>query len=259
MDKHIGAQYFTIREHTKTIEDFDAACKRVAEIGYKTVQISATPLAAADMRPILDKYGLKCVTTHKGYGDFINDIDGVIEYNRTLGCDLCGLGSMPETLFMSDEGISQFIEEIKPVCERLKSEGLYFGYHNHAFEFVRRNGRYPIERLIAETDPEVFKFIVDVYWVQVGGRCPEKFIRSLGERAMAIHFKDYDFDVAGWGGKQKMAYVGGGNLDWDAIIEACEEAGSRWALVEQDGDHIDGDPFKALALSYNYLTTKGFC
>ena len=258
MDKRIGAQYYTIREHTKTIEDFDAACKKIAEIGYKIVQISGTPLAAADMRPILDKYGLKCVTTHKGYNDFINDIDGVIEYNRTLGCDLCGVGMMPESYFADDESVTKFIEETKVICERLKAEGMCFGYHNHSFEFIKYNGKAIYDRLIDETDPEVFNFIVDTYWVQVGGRNPAEQIRKLGKRAMAFHFKDLCIEKDAWI-NPKMSHVGGGNLDWNAIIEACEDAGSRWVLVEQDGNHIDSDPFKALTLSYNYLTTKGFC
>lgn len=258
MDKRIGAQYFTIREHTKTLEDFDAACKRISEIGYKIVQISGTPLEAKDMRPVLDKYGLKCVTTHKGYADFLNNIEGVIEYNRTLGCDLCGVGMMPESYFADDESVTKFIEETKVICERLKSEGMYFGYHNHSFEFIKYNGKAIYDRLIDETDPEVFCFIVDTYWVQVGGKSPAEQIRKLGKRAMAIHFKDLCIEKGAWM-SPKMSHVGGGNLDWDAIFEACEEAGSRWALVEQDGNHIDGDPFKALTLSYDYLTKKGFC
>lgn len=44
MDKKIGAQFYTLREYMKTIEDFDASCKKVADIGYQTVQISAVSL-----------------------------------------------------------------------------------------------------------------------------------------------------------------------------------------------------------------------
>ena len=44
MDKRIGAQYFTIREHLKTMEDFELSCQKISEIGYKLVQISGTPL-----------------------------------------------------------------------------------------------------------------------------------------------------------------------------------------------------------------------
>jgi len=65
MDKRIGAQFYTLRDHTKTIEDFDATCKRISEMGYKIVQISGTPLAAKEIREVLDKYGLQAFTTHR--------------------------------------------------------------------------------------------------------------------------------------------------------------------------------------------------
>ena len=37
----IGAQFYTIREFCKTPEDLALSLKKVADIGYKTVQISA--------------------------------------------------------------------------------------------------------------------------------------------------------------------------------------------------------------------------
>ena len=88
MDKRIGAQYFTVREYMKSIEDFDNTCKRISETGYKLVQISASPLGAAQMREVLDKYGLKVVTTHRSFDDFLKNPDEIIEYNKTLGSDL---------------------------------------------------------------------------------------------------------------------------------------------------------------------------
>ena len=259
MDKQIGAQFYTIREHTRTLEDFEVSCQKIAKIGYKNVQISGTPLAAKDMRPVLDHYGLRCVTSHKGYSDFTDRLDDVIEYNRTLGCDLCGLGSMPLDHCKSDEGVTAFLKSMESLCQRLKQEGLYFGYHNHAFEFVRLPGGIPFDRLVNETDPEVFHFIVDTYWIQVGGRTPQDVIKALGRRAMAVHLKDYTVLVDGWDQKAKMTHIGDGSLDWTAILAACEQAGSRWAIVEQDDNHFNNDPFESLALSYQYLTAKGFC
>ena len=47
------------------------------------------------MRPILDEYGLRVVTTHRNFNDFTKDIDEIIDYNKTLGCDLFGVGIMP--------------------------------------------------------------------------------------------------------------------------------------------------------------------
>src|SRR5690606_40078689 len=38
----IAAQLYTLREHTKTPEDFDRTLERVAAIGYPAVQVSGT-------------------------------------------------------------------------------------------------------------------------------------------------------------------------------------------------------------------------
>lgn len=251
MDKYIGAQYYTIRDFTQSVEDFDLACKKISDIGYKTVQISGTPLGAKEMREVLDKYGLKVLTSHRSYDDFLKNIDEIIDYNKTLGCDLCGIGG-----YFGEK--NKFFDTIGGVCDTLKSEGMYFGYHNHSFEFIKEDGVAFIDRLIEETDPEVFNFIADTYWIHVGGRNPAEFIKRLGKRAMAVHFKDYSPKPEDWG-VPEMREIGRGNLDWDGIIDACEKAGTRWAIVEQDGNHIENDPFLALSVSYKFLKEKGFC
>lgn len=254
MDRQIGAQYYTLRDFTKTIEDFEETCRKVKEIGYKTVQISGTPLKAAEMKEVLDKYGLKVVTTHRGFHDFIDNLDEIMDYNRTLGCELCGVGSMPDE-YRNSDGVEKFIQEANIAAKELKKEGLLFGYHNHAFEFAKLGGKRIMDRLIEETDPEAVNFIVDTYWLQVGGANPADFIRNLGKRAMAIHFKDLIINPEK-GFTQEMAEIGEGNLDWDAIIKACDEAGAKWALVEQD--ICNRDPFESMKMSYDYLTKKGF-
>ena len=38
----IGAQLFTVREACKNLDDFAESLKKVADIGYKTVQVSGT-------------------------------------------------------------------------------------------------------------------------------------------------------------------------------------------------------------------------
>lgn len=253
MDRRIGAQLFTLREFTKTIEDFEESCRKVKEMGYKVVQVSGTPLKAADMKPILDKYGLEVVLSHRRMKEFLENLDEIIEYNKTLGCKLCGLGMMPFDVAAEEESVTKFIEDFNKIAARLKEEGMYFGYHNHAFEFQKINGKYVMDRLIEETDPEAFYFIVDTYWLQFGGMNPAEYIKKLGKRAMAIHFKDLKVNSDN---TVEMAEVGVGNLNWDEIIEACDEAGAKWALVEQD--KCQTDPFGCLQTSYDYLTTKGF-
>ena len=54
-----------------------------------------------------------------------------------------------------------------------------------------------------------------------------------------------------------MFEVGFGNIDWDDVIAACEDANVEYALVEQD--ICRRDPFESLKMSYDYLSGKGFC
>ena len=79
MDKRIGAQLYTLRDFTQTKEDFEKSMKRVHDIGYKAVQISAVgPIAPEDMREICQKYDLAIACTHKGFDDYVSRPDELI-------------------------------------------------------------------------------------------------------------------------------------------------------------------------------------
>ena len=93
--------------------------------------------------------------------------------------------------------------------------------------------------------------------MQYGGLNPAKLIEKLGKRAMAIHFKDFGVEI-----QERtvpvIKEVGEGNLCWEEIIDACEKAGSLFALVEQDSNWKDNDPFLSMKMSYDFLCEKGF-
>ena len=255
MDRRIGAQLYTVRDFTKTIEEFDETCRRIRDIGYQIVQISGTNLPADEMKSILDKYRLEVVTTHRSFEGFLENLDEIIDYNQTLGCRLCGIGSLPWGIRANPTAVKQFVKDADRVSGELKQAGMLFGYHHHSFEFAKLEGVRTIDRLIEDTDPEAFRFIVDTYWLQVGGVSPADFITGLGKRAMAVHLKDLNInpeqDFA-----QEMAEVGQGNLDWNGILNSCQNAGVSWALVEQDV--CKEDPFQSLRISYEFLKRKGY-
>ena len=251
MDKRIGAQYYTIRSSCQTIEDFDASCKKIKEIGYKLVQLSGIgKFSAEEIKPILDKYGLEVVCTHRPAANYLENLDGEIEFHKTIGAKICGLGSMPG-FNTNPETIEEFAKNFAPVADKLAEHGLIFAYHNHAFEFEKVNGKYAFD-IIAEKNTN-FKFILDVYWLAIAGINPAKFIKKYADKIACVHFKDLKIKD----NKPCYAEIGQGNLEWDEIISACEQAGVEYALVEQDT--CDGDPFDSLKISYDFLKEKGFC
>ena len=61
----IGVQLFTLRDFCKNPEDFEESLKKVADIGYKYVQVSGTCDYRAEwLDEKLKANGLKCVITH---------------------------------------------------------------------------------------------------------------------------------------------------------------------------------------------------
>ncbi len=250
MYKRIGAQYYTIREFCKTLEDFDASCKKIKEIGYKTVQLSGIGnFEGKDIRKILDKYSLVAVCTHRSAQNYLENIEKEIEFHKAIGCNIAGLGAMPGfngQLFT----IMDFCEKFTSVSEKLKEHGITFGYHNHAFEFEKIDGKYVFEIIMENVKSDNFKLILDVYWLAYAGINPAKFIREYSDKIACIHFKDLKIKE----NKPCFAEIGQGNLDWDEIISACKESSVGFALVEQDS--CDGDPFDSLKISYDFLKEK---
>ena len=202
------------------------------------------------LKEICDKYGLAIACTHKSFDEYVNKTDEMIDFHKKLGCDIAGLGAMPEE-YRNIEKIPEFIQKMNVAAENMAENGITFAYHNHHFEFEKMaNGQLVMDYMIENGK---FDFIVDVYWLAVAGINPAKYIRKMGKKAVVIHYKD----LAIIGHDVVMAEVMEGNLDWDDIIAASEEAGSRWAMVEQDV--CRRDPFESMKISYDNLLGKGFC
>lgn len=254
MDKRIGAQLFTVRKHTQTINDFECSLKKIAEIGYQTIQLSGTgPFSAEQVREACQKYKLMPICTHRSWDELYHHTDESVQFHKTIGCNIAGIGAMPKLRDgFTWEEVVDFVKKMNEVSRIFKKNGITLTYHNHDVEFGKIDGKRPIDYILEHGE---FDFIVDVYWVACAGVDPARFIQQLDSRVQVVHFKD--LTVPPLGKAQQMTEVMEGNLEWDSIIQASEETGARWAVVEQD--ICLGDPFDSLRISYNHLLTKGFC
>jgi len=126
------------------------------------------------------------------------------------------------------------------------------GYHNHHYEFIKQDGITLLEKMAADFPPELLNFILDTYWIQFSGGDPAAFIKKLSGRVQCVHLKDLAIVKS----RQRMAVVGEGNINFDAVLSACESAGTQYLLAEQD-DCYGEDPFDCLKRSYAYLKAQG--
>ncbi len=249
----LGAQLFTLRDYTQTEKDLDYSLGRVAEMGYKTVQISAIgPIPAETVRELCDKHGLEIVLTHTDPNRILNDTEAVIREHEIMGCEYIGIGMMPKK-YCSPEWLPHFAEDYKEPAKKIAAAGKLLMYHNHNIEFQKFGGKLVLETLMESFAPEELGFTLDTYWVQMGGADVCDWLTRLKGRTPCVHLKD--MAVRGW--DPIMAPVMEGNLDFRKILRTLEELGGvKHLLVEQD--ICEGSPFDCLKTSYDNLHRLGY-
>jgi sugar phosphate isomerase/epimerase len=234
----IGLQLYTLRKPFAA--DPLGTLSRIRETGYDAVEFAA-PLGAdfAGFAARMAEVGLDCPSAHVGLTDMADHPDAVLDMGRTLGCRYL---VMPYVL-PDQRDWTKVIDTLGAFARRARSEGFRVAYHHHDFEFETTDGVRPFDRLVAETDPDLVDFELDVYWLCKGGEDPKAFIDSMAGRVRLIHLKDMAPD----GG---MADVGAGTLDFPALIQAADAAGAEHYFVEHDFPPSPGWPSVEASLGH---------
>ena len=262
MKEKLAVQLFTLRDFTLTADDFAKTLKRVADIGYPAVQLSAvgcmggeSPTVSPEVaKTMLDDSNLRCIATHRAWDSLRNHLDEEIAYHKTLDCDYCAIGTIPkDTYAPTYDGYRRWLDDARPIIAGLKAEGIRFGHHNHSREFFKpeRHGKTLEDILIDEGGADLMMEL-DLYWIAHAGVSPEHILDRCHGRVPVIHLKDKEPFADSH--DSRIAAVGEGSMDWKHIIPACERAGVDWYTMEQD--ICPRDPFDCLQSSFDYMTNK---
>lgn len=235
---------YTMR--TPLATDFRGTLERLAEIGYATVGVSGRHgNSAADIRRMLDETRLKAVLEHVGY-DIVRGtgLPQALEDIHTLGGKWIVVPSLPGSLH-SPAGYREVAREFNKAGLAARESGLKLLYHNHGTDHQVVDGVSLYDILLAETDPELVGFELDLYWAANGGASApgELFVRHP-RRFPALHVKDMAPDG-------DFADVGSGVLDFPAMFDTARQGGVKQWLVEHDSP---ADPFASALASYTYLS-----
>jgi sugar phosphate isomerase/epimerase len=249
MEMKLAVILYTVRD--QLAQDFDGTLAKVAEMGYRNVQVSGMP---ADKTPrqiqdALEKHGLNGFAPHLPVETFMNDFDKVVEACNAYGTKHAVLPYISEDYYK--DGWRMFAEFLIPLGKKCRENGLQLSYHNHSFEFGDEGGRPGYDVLIESTDPDLVHFEVDTYWVDHGGGNPAEYIRRLKGRVPMVHAKDRPKE----GKDYPFEEVGAGTLDWDDILAASKEAGAEFITVELDKS--PRNPLESIKASREFLKSKG--
>jgi len=257
----IGLQMYTLRNHTRTPEDFKATLKRVAEIGLKNVQITPPGFQSVEETAQLIKdNGLKADSVYRPTGSILDDMEQIKRHAELLGTDVLRTNSIPKELRSNADGYRQFAKQMNAEGRACKAAGLRYIYHFHAFEWINFGDVRGIDIMLNETDPDAVMFQPDVFWITNAGAEPSAALKLFKGRAFYIHVKDYAIRKLEKEGQiedvpYNYAPVGTGNLNWPGIIAAADEIGIESFVIEQD--ICSGDAFEAVKVSFDNLNKMG--
>lgn len=249
----LGAQLYTVREHTQTLEDLRQTLRKVSAMGYRYVHNSKIgPIPLQTIRELLDENGLKCTMSNVDSDRLLEDPQSIIRDQRILGCsDMC-MSIMPDRFRGSAEGAVALAKALKPVVRQIRDAGMVFHYHNHDVEFKRAGRETCLDILLNEL-PEA-NLLLCAFWAQVGGANPLDIIEKYDERITHIHLKDMSYGGNGDVGTGRiMTPIMEGNMNYPAIVARLAQKPGRLVYVEQDT--CQGDPFDCLRISHDNLRT----
>lgn len=236
--KKVNLQLYSVG--SETAKDFYATLKNVAKIGYTGVEFAGYfGIDAKTMKSWLEDCGLEAVSSHTNV--FAN-LDAEIEYLNTVGASHIVL---PHAGFENRDAVQKLAEELNKIGEKCKKNGLKLGYHNHSHEFNKdEDGKWLLDVLYENTDPDLVKVQLDVCWATVGHADPIEYLRKYKDRATTVHMKEVK-TISPYEGTA----IGQGIVDFAGIYRLLGD--DAIYIVEQEG--IAMDLWEALEISVNYL------
>ena len=256
----MGLQLFTIRQ--PMAEDPVKALKTIAGFGYQDTEIYGYDgpanqfygMPAADFKKVLEDNSLESTSGHYDFIKYFNGSeDELMRYTDQCIVGAHALGQKYITWPWLDPE-SRSIEKFKVLTgklnligERVSKAKLGFAYHNHDFEFIDHNGENGFDLILQNTDPNLVKLQIDLYWVAHSSplSAHELFLKAPGRFPM-WHIKDMH--------KVSRDYteMGNGSIDYTKILPDATLSGMEYYYIEQGGNFAE-NPIQSVKDSAEYF------
>jgi sugar phosphate isomerase/epimerase len=211
--------------------DWKAVLKKVASFGYTEIETgNYLGESAESYLKFLNKIGLKPVAGGINFTGSDEEIIKSFDLLKQLGIKIAVVywpwfTGGPFNLEECTESALR-LNYLGKLCY---DNGLTFCWHNHEKEFIPMEKGLPFDFLMANTDPDLVKCEMDIYWVKKGGTDPLALLKKYRGRYSILHVKDMapgnarDFDCPG-----------SGIIDFAPIFREADSQGIKHYMVERD-------------------------
>jgi sugar phosphate isomerase/epimerase len=259
--KKVGIQLYSVRD--EIFKDPKGVIKKIATAGYSEVEMFGLSagnkfygLTVKEFAQLLKDNKLKSPSGHympekflfeNGNGD---DVKNFCEVGNTLGNKYIIIPWMQEERRKNIDQYKALAERINKAGEICKQANLQLAYHNHDFEFADMNGQHGYDVLLNNTDKDLVKMEMDLYWVVRAGYNPVELFKKHPGRFHLWHVKDMDK-----ADRTKNTEVGNGTVDFKTIFANAKLSGVKHYMVEQENNYKP-DIFSSIKTSCGYTKTS---
>ena len=256
----MGLQLFSV--HEDMVRDAPGTLKAVKAMGYEDFEIYGFDehkityygLKAAEFKNLLEDLELTVTSGHYGFSSYLSKpledlkrfVDQCIKGAHALSSPyITWPWIAPEQRTLNN--FKLMAERLNIIGEQISSAGLGFAYHNHGYEFEDHNGQTGYDIILKETNPNLVKLQMDLYWVMHSSkRTPKEWIKDHPGRYVMWHIKDMDKVT------RDYTELGNGSIDYLKILPDPKQSGLEYYYIEQGGNFTHS-PLKSAEASAEYF------
>lgn len=261
----VGLQLYTVRELME--QDLQGTLQQIAALGFKNLESAAGRqghyygMQPKEFATMVEGMGMKLRSHHVLLGthspqeaplppDFLtltNGMQQLVDMSAEAGQSYLTCAFLFPSERQQLDQYKRAAELFNRTGEACQKAGIGFAYHNHDFEFETMEGQRPYDLLLEQTDKDLVKMELDLFWAAKSGIDLIGLFEKHPGRFPMWHVKDMDKTE-----KQFFTEVGNGSIDFKRIFAKAEVAGMEYYFIEQD--QTPGNPIDSITISYNNLT-----
>jgi sugar phosphate isomerase/epimerase len=149
------------------------------------------------------------------------------------------------------EDYKQYAAKFNKAGEICKKNGLRFAYHNHDYSFKTLDGQVPQAVMMAETDPNLVDFEMDMYWVVQAGEDVPTWLAKYKNRFRSCHIKDR-LKTIDPNDTNNSCTLGEGTINFAKLLKEAAKNGMQYYIVEQER-YANTTPLKSAESNAAYM------
>ena len=211
--------------------DWKAALKQAASFGYTEIETgNYLGRSAEEYLSFLKEIGLRPVAGYINFTDSESQVLNNIDLTKKLEMKIAvtywpWFTGGP----FSEDDCKKSTDRLNYLGKLCNENGLEFCWHNHDKEFIPMESGLPFDFLMNNTDPDLVKCELDIYWVTKGGADPLLLLRKYKGRYIILHIKDM-----APGNTKDFECPGNGIIDFSSIFREADSQGIKHFMVERD-------------------------